>query len=618
MLLLNTARFVVLCSFLSFTCANLASEYDHSAFLDPDETFRLFWSVKDGEKSISLAVEVKTTGWVGFGISQGLSGSMKGADIVIGWVDSTGKGHISDRYATSNSMPLVDGKQDYELIAASQDKGITVMKFKRKLKTCDKNDNDIPLGTAKVIYAYGKTDDVKYHGSKMRGARSVNLMNYVKNVPPPSNAKYFDVKINNVSVPKVKTTYWCEAFKLSQLVKLSGARHVIEIAPLVEKKDLGVVHHMVLYACKENFDESHLNASGACRHPNMPDSVRECVGRASVYAWAVGGVNFKFPGHVGWPIGTSYSMKYVVLETHFDNPSEKSDFVVSTGLRLYYDMPRKYEAATLMTGSTADASLIVPPRQENWVVAGYCPKECSRMLAAPGALKQDEVKMFASFPHAHTLATGIWTKHVRDGVEQEEVIRDASYDFDYQQTYVLKKELAFKAGDELITYCRYNSMKRKDAALGGESTTEEMCLNFIMYYPRANFTGCYSQELQAIYSFAKHYAKPVYEGPGFKFNRSAKPQPFQYQNWTDVKWNKTMVEGLQNVYKYTGPYALYPSCSGTFGVFHEMKPTKKVVIKQSRPPLPDVCAQTYGSSDAVSGSLLHAVLAIAFGLLLCI
>ena len=33
--------------------------------------------------------------------------------------------------------------------------------------------------------------------------------------------------------------------------------------------------------------------------------------------------NFKFPNHVGWPIGAADSMKYVVLETHFDNPTQR-------------------------------------------------------------------------------------------------------------------------------------------------------------------------------------------------------------------------------------------------------------------------------------------------------
>ena len=47
---------------------------------------------------------------------------------------------------------------------------------------------------------------------------------------------------------------------------------------------------------------------------------------------------------------------------------------------------------------------------------------------------------------------------------------------------------------------------------GGESTTEEMCLNFIMYYPRANFTKCNAIDYAAAY-MARQYAKPVFVGP---------------------------------------------------------------------------------------------------------
>ena len=79
---------------ISSTNAALKDEYDHSAYLDVAENFKLYWSVKDADKSIHFAAEVNTTGWVGFGISAGLSGNMKGADIVMGWVDSTGNGHL--------------------------------------------------------------------------------------------------------------------------------------------------------------------------------------------------------------------------------------------------------------------------------------------------------------------------------------------------------------------------------------------------------------------------------------------------------------------------------------------------------------------------------------------
>ena len=93
-----------LCFYLAtaLAAADLSSEYNHVAYLDPNENYKLYWSVKDADKSIHFATEVKTTGWVGFGISVGLTGSMKNADIVVGWVDSNGKPHLEVRH----SFPL--------------------------------------------------------------------------------------------------------------------------------------------------------------------------------------------------------------------------------------------------------------------------------------------------------------------------------------------------------------------------------------------------------------------------------------------------------------------------------------------------------------------------------
>ena len=73
---------------------SLASEFDHFAWLDESEHFGLYWSVQRADKSIHFAAAVKTTGWIGFGISKGLSGKMPEADIVIGWVASDGQGYL--------------------------------------------------------------------------------------------------------------------------------------------------------------------------------------------------------------------------------------------------------------------------------------------------------------------------------------------------------------------------------------------------------------------------------------------------------------------------------------------------------------------------------------------
>ncbi len=83
------------CCLSELLMAAVESQFDHSAWLDPSENYRLHWTVDHKDKSITFAAEVKTTGWIGFGISKGLTGTMKGSDIAIGWIDNTGKGHIT-------------------------------------------------------------------------------------------------------------------------------------------------------------------------------------------------------------------------------------------------------------------------------------------------------------------------------------------------------------------------------------------------------------------------------------------------------------------------------------------------------------------------------------------
>ena len=53
------------------------------------------------------------------------------------------------------------------------------------------------------------------------------------------------------------------------------------------------------------------------------------------------------------------------------------------------------------------------------------------------SLPDNSVNIFATFPHEHLTGTGIWTKHVRDGKELPEIVRDEFYDFNYQVSMIL-------------------------------------------------------------------------------------------------------------------------------------------------------------------------------------
>lgn len=63
------------------TVAAQSSELDHA--IDLDENYRLQWRVIDEE--IFFEIQVRTTGYVGFGFSR--DGTIYGADLVIGWID---------------------------------------------------------------------------------------------------------------------------------------------------------------------------------------------------------------------------------------------------------------------------------------------------------------------------------------------------------------------------------------------------------------------------------------------------------------------------------------------------------------------------------------------------
>ncbi|XP_078689271.1 DBH-like monooxygenase protein 1 homolog [Branchiostoma floridae x Branchiostoma belcheri] len=112
-----------------------ADVFPHHEALDEAGKYHLYW--KFDEEKIELEAQVQTTGWVGLGLSP--NGGMAGSDIVIGWV-ADGTAHLTDRYADGNAQPIVDESQDWELVSGYENGTHTVLRFNRKLTTCDTKD----------------------------------------------------------------------------------------------------------------------------------------------------------------------------------------------------------------------------------------------------------------------------------------------------------------------------------------------------------------------------------------------------------------------------------------------------------------------------------------------
>eukprot|EP00058_Branchiostoma_floridae_P005110 XP_002590598.1 hypothetical protein BRAFLDRAFT_123613 [Branchiostoma floridae] len=441
-----------------------ARDFTHQASLDEHGRFHLLW--KFDSETITFEAHVQTTGYIGLGFSP--NGGMTGSDVIIGWVKD-GQAFITDRFAEGYFEPRLDSHQDVELLSGYENGTHTVLRFRRKLRPCDTaEDREITEDTQRVIWSFNDLDPLEnslagqngphvlYHGSN-RGSKSIILLQ--KN--PPT----LDIQDSNIL-----------SFELTSS----------NIEPIIQPGHEALVHHAIVYQCKLGQVPPMLDGGHECYQPNMPEEWKHC--KSIMTAWAVGGKGFTYPNHVGFSLGTDDDPDYVMLEMHYDNPDRISGERDSSGLRFYYTpIVRMYDAGVLDVGVNTYASHVIPPRAESFDTTGFCLglDQYLQELGSP-------IKVFASMPHAHLAGTAVRTKLVRNGVFQSYVGRDETYDFDLQEIRLLDPEVIVQEGDLLITECTYKTTDRTQATLGGLGSREEMCMNFIQYYPKIKLSICYT------------------------------------------------------------------------------------------------------------------------------
>ncbi|XP_032219319.2 DBH-like monooxygenase protein 1 isoform X2 [Nematostella vectensis] len=449
--------------FFSLGFASLDTDFANSAYLDNGKNFELFWTVHKEEKTISFAAKVKTLGWLGFGISAG-TGNMVGSDVVMGWVKE-GKGFLQDRYAEAKALPVLDNQQDYKLDDASEEGGYTILKFTRKYDTCDaKQDNQIKAGTVRVVYAFhadDPTSDSDFSKHTHRGSRSLLLLNVHTEKPEiPNDLQHFDI-LHNITVPSATTSYMCKPYVFPLF---SEKRQIIKVEPIVTPGNEGYVHHTVVYGCKSTFNPNLTTVTGPCYDRiNMPPDITSCAGQSSLWAWAVGAGPFFYPKHVGFAIGAGHGPRYVVMEVHYDNPSNTEGVADYSGLRFHHTaQTRMYDAGMIWAGWAPFDAMIIPPQQKEWISVGYCSGECTEAGFAQSTLPDKGINIIAILLHTHLQGVKIWTRHIRDGVELLEVARDDNYDFNFQEFQVLPEEVHVKPGDDLVQVCHYQTMDKTE------------------------------------------------------------------------------------------------------------------------------------------------------------
>ena len=144
--------------------------------------------------------------------------------------------------------------------------------------------------------------------------------------------------------------------------------------------------------------------------------------------------------------------------------------------------------------------------------------------------------MFGSILHGHNVARAIRLRHMRQGRELEPVNVNEAFDFDYQQLTLLGEERAVLPGDTLIAQCTYDTSAAEKVSYGGQSSSEEMCINYVYYYPRKPaFSHCFSshvpQQLEGWFEVAQ--AKGYYDAEADTYDVQADGALDHYMDLVD-------------------------------------------------------------------------------------
>ncbi|MEQ2309834.1 hypothetical protein AMECASPLE_002582, partial [Ameca splendens] len=297
------------------------------------------------------------------------------------------------------------------------------------------------------------------------------------------------------------------------------------VEPEIDHND--VVHHMLLYHCpsfvKEPYDKP-------CYKGDKGDA---CFG--VVASWAVGGAAYELPENTGIPIGGVGNDTFYRLEIHYNNPQKKEGIKDSSGLRLHYtDQLRQYDVGILTTGvfPVSKMQYGIPPKATQFKSYGICNVSLFSQLVNP----IPDLQVFSVLLHTHLAGRKVRVGHFRNGNQIDFMGVSENYNFDMQEIVNLGSIKTIKPDDEIIVECTYNTADRTKTTLMGLSTTDEMCLAFLFYYPAINITSCTSRPNTSLLSNTAHqiaeYQSLIKTLPQVQYISDASSDLLVYRNGT--------------------------------------------------------------------------------------
>ncbi|KAM9324234.1 dopamine beta-hydroxylase [Gastrophryne carolinensis] len=518
--------------------APVDSSFPYSVPLDPQGSLHLFWNVSYPDKVVHFQILIKD---LKFGIIFGMSdrGDFEGADLAVLWSDGLSS-FFGDAWSDGEGRLHMDSHQDYQLLSARHAPEGLYLIFKRPFMTCDPKDYLIEDGTVHLVYALLENPFQSLSAINVstlpHGLQRVQLLKPEIHTPRlADDIITMDILSPNVVIPNKETTYWCY---ITELPLHFPKHHIVMYEPVITKGHEAIVHHIEVFQCSEEYD-TFPHYSGPCDSKMKPERLNYC--RHVLAAWAMGAKAFYYPKDVGLAFG-GHSSRFLRLEVHYHNPLELQGLRDSSGIRLHYTPSlRKFDAGIMELGLVYTPVMAIPPQQKEFILSGYCTEKCTET-----ALPLDGINIFASQLHTHLTGRSVTTVIVRDGKEVGVVNEDKHFSPHFQEIRMLKKPVHVFPGDLLITSCSYNTAERSRVTVGGFSITDEMCVNYIHYYPRTELELCKSH---VDTGYLRKYFNLVNRFSGDEVCTC--PQADVTEQFNEVPWNSFTSEVLGSLYSFS-------------------------------------------------------------------
>jgi len=173
-----------------------------------------------------------------------------------------------------------------------------------------------------------------------------------------------------------------------------------------------------------------------------------------------------------------------MLEVHYHNPKLNAANIDSSGVSISYTPQlRTYNAGVLMLGDVGVSEYPIPGGQSAYHIEADCPSECTSLWKHP-------ITVIADGLHMHEYGTMIWSTVWHNGQRIKDYLNRAEwYQFSYQQITPLVRVI--QPGDRINTHCVYDtsSVPANESIYFGSASTDEMCLEFLSYYPRMQISS---------------------------------------------------------------------------------------------------------------------------------